>query len=394
MEKKALIILFGGRSMPNILSIIHEKPQLIIPIISEDAQDALPLLEVAVEKLFEKKAFIPKLDKSYVVDAFDWRDVKEKCLNAVINNSNLDWTFNITSATAIMSIGAFEAAKDLLLNGEMVRCWYLNTSRSKVVPLVGDGRDAGIFDINVEDYVTACYCSFGKGKIKDDGIREICQNYWLSFAKKLGKDYKQAELRKEVLKEVGGSPSSKERRTYHLKKLYSNETYELLEAAQELGLLDKLEKNKFLSFSFRLTEPQYSFLNGTWLEVYAWHEAKKIGIFNDVEWGREVTDRSGKSNEFDTAMIYKAQLIAAECKTDGEPFKTEYLYKLETIINALGSNFVSTLFITSASKLHDSYEGFRIRAEGYGIRTISGEELDKLGYFLAEQATKPLRKRI
>ncbi|MBA2288142.1 MAG: DUF1887 family protein [Ktedonobacteraceae bacterium] len=50
---KALLILFGGRSMPNMLTIIHEKPALIVAIVSWDQQNKLPQLTDAITELFK-----------------------------------------------------------------------------------------------------------------------------------------------------------------------------------------------------------------------------------------------------------------------------------------------------------------------------------------------------
>ncbi len=74
--KKALLFLFGGRSMPNVITIIHEKPDLIVPMISQSVQHTVPLLESSTAKLFEKTGHAYELDTSYIVKPFDVEDVK------------------------------------------------------------------------------------------------------------------------------------------------------------------------------------------------------------------------------------------------------------------------------------------------------------------------------
>src|SRR5437868_6701370 len=109
----ALLILFGGRSMPNILTIIHEKPEVIAVIVSQDFTQKLADMRSAIADLFEGTDYKPGIDDSYIVDAFDRENTRKKSLEAVETHPDYNWMFNVTAATTIMSIGAYEAAKEL-----------------------------------------------------------------------------------------------------------------------------------------------------------------------------------------------------------------------------------------------------------------------------------------
>src|SRR5438067_13419367 len=137
------------------------------------------------------------LDTSYIVEPFEVEDVKAKCIKAVKDHPNLDWIFNITSATTLMSIGAYEAAKELRSRGESIRCWYLNTAQTLVVPVLGTGRDDKIFHIEVEQYAAAYDCRFIPGSLEER--RQDTEQKWLPFAKLLGQSPQYLDQLKIVL---------------------------------------------------------------------------------------------------------------------------------------------------------------------------------------------------
>ena len=155
--KKALLILFGGRIMPNVLTILNEEPDLVIPIISIDEEKNFERFEKGIKTLFSEKQrpfdWKKNWDASFKVKAFDLEDIKEKCLQAIHEHPGYEWIFNITSATTIMSMGAYEAAKECIAQAISVSCWYLDTAHTSVVRLIGKERDSSIFDISLDDYV-------------------------------------------------------------------------------------------------------------------------------------------------------------------------------------------------------------------------------------------------
>src|SRR5205823_5141882 len=56
---------------------------------------------------------------------------------------------------------------------------------------------------------------------------------------------------------------------------------------------------------------------GDWLEFYAWQEAINSGFADDshCQWGCSIFDGSVEK-EIDLVLMYKAQLIIAECKAE------------------------------------------------------------------------------
>src|SRR5438132_769306 len=135
--EKALLILFGGRIIPNVLTILHLKPQIIVPIVSEDELKRLDAFKKGVDDLLQKERHScewldSKSGESFVIKAHNHGDIKQICEKVVKENKDYEWTFNITSGTSIMSIGAYEAAQKLKEEGTSISCWYLNTARRRV----------------------------------------------------------------------------------------------------------------------------------------------------------------------------------------------------------------------------------------------------------------------
>lgn len=416
MTKKALLILFGGRPLPNVLTMIHEKPDLIVAIVSKDMQNLLPQLSRTIEELFKGSNKKPELNTDMVVDAFLIRDTQEKCKAIVQYYPGYDWIFNITSATTIMSIGAYEAAKELVIRYPTLKCWYLNSRYSQVVPLIGPGRDSDIFSIAINEYLMAYDCKLGPGNLDDQ--KKYAEDHWLPFTYELVHNLSLIdtlkgftdEIRKKLkelkdLKKQAKIKKSTEAQNSKLISLIFNkddipDIVPLLEKAKEVSLLGELHR-KGNQIYVSLSSIQYNFLNGSWLELYVWDEARKLRIFSDSAWNQKVFDLEKQDtkdnlNELDVTLMYEAQFLAVECKTGKDTFTAETLYKFDSITNALGGDFVSKLLVTSLSvptEGRSSYDHFIDRAEDRGIVVATREDLVNVKNIIEQQARNPKKPR-
>jgi hypothetical protein len=390
--KKALLILFGGRAMPNMLTILHEKPDLIVPIISQDVQDEVPLLKKAVSELFDPSEYEPQWDTSAVVNAFLLEKVEEKCLELVKNHTDFEWIFNVTAATKIMSLGAYAAANKLVSEGKPVRCWYLDTAHGNVVSLIGPKGDSDIFKISVPQYVTSCYCSIADGHFEN--YRITYENNWLPFAQCVGKDPKLTQSLKELLKllarldKEGASklPGRNHPTTYALDQL-TDHFNSLLDLAHQTGVISQLKRENSRC-AFMLDYVQYQFLNGTWLEVYVWDVVRNMGDFDSCLWNKSIQDTHGRTNQFDVALTYYAQLILVECKTGRDAFAAATFHTFESIGNALGNKFATKIIVTGSEPTKDEEQ----RAKSSRIAIIT--DLSNIGLQLLAQATNPDHPRL
>ena len=377
-------MLEAGASIPNILTVIHQQPQLVVAVCSTDSYQDFPKLKEAIKQILPSCS-VESVDP---VDAFDLREITDRCEGILKKYPKGDWVFNITAATTIMSIAAYEVAKK-----HSYTCWYLNTSKARVVTLVGETGDESVFKIGVKQYAIAYNRELILGELEEH--RDQSEKYWLSFAQKLGRNPYYAEILKQVMLEIGrarrGRPSKTEAKDYILTKS-SHETYQMLEEAKHVGLLNTLSKDEFSNISFGLSYLQDKFLNGAWLEAYVYDEARQLNIFDDYQWNQKIKDGDNK-NELDVSMTYKAQLIIAECKTGDEAFTSDTLYQLNAVANMLGNRFVGKILITSLPKKGAS-KVFEAKREGLSIVLATAEDLPNLHQVLEKQAKNPDHPRI
>ncbi len=394
-KKKALLTLFGGRSfLPAALLVIHEKSSIVVAISSEQSYKELPQLQKVIERLqidSDVKSILVTPDG---IDAFDVAKIQAACENMVMEYTDTEWIFDITGGTSLMSIAAYEAAKRQTEKSNVtINCWYLNTSQTRIITLVGNKGRESIFEIDVLQYAIAYNREIIQGDLENH--RAESEAHWLPFAQKLGKNPRYAEILKLVMIAVGkakrGRPSKLEIKDYVLKN-FPPETYSILEEAKEVGLLDELHPDNAANISFRLSYLQDKFLNGAWLEAYVWNEAKQLGIFHDCQWNQKIVDGDNK-NELDVALTYYAQLLIAECKTGEEAFSSETLYQINAVSNMLGNRFVGKLLVTSLPKKHASND-FEAKRKGLSIVLVTAEDLPNIGEILKREALTPTYPRI
>lgn len=389
---KALLILVGGRaSIPNILTIIHLQPQAIIAICSEESHSDFPQLKDAIEKISPSYS----VEELPPVDAFNKEEITIRCEEALRKHPSATWIFNITAATTIMSIAAYEVAKRFQHS-----CWYLNTSQARVVTLSGIQCEESIFYITASQYVTAYYRSLEIGDLEER--RDFCEQRWLAFAQKLGEHPEMAIHLKKIMKAIDKTkikrPRKDEPKQYTLEG-DSKDAYDILESAQQVELLNELSKDD-KHLHFQLTYLQDNFLNGGWLEAYVWDKAQKLHLFDDCQWNKKIVLGNLKK-ELDVVMTYKAQLILVECKTGDETYDTETLNKLEAVANLLGGRFVGKILASSLlspdekdSNKFKGHQEFLAKAKSQCIVVIMGEDLPKIGEILKKEAIKPTYPRI
>lgn len=180
----------------------------------------------------------------------------------------------------------------------------------------------------------------------------------------------------------------------------SDETYALLKEASNVNLLHKFSRDENYIY-FEISYVELSFLDGAWLEVYVWDEARNLKKFSDCQWNQRIVDNKklddiDSKNELYASMIYKAQLIIAECKTGTDDLlDSDNIYKLDAVAGILGGKFVSKIFITSSPVPDETnrerlrqYEKFREKAEDHGVEVVTRESLPYIGAILEKQTKK------
>ncbi|GEM_PF-3937723 len=151
MSELALLILVGGRQTPNFYTAQFLQPDVIVPIASHEAiNEKFPFSWAKTEPVIKQNCKKTTIAEPKIVDAFNLAGIKEKCLEAINNTkyANYEWVFNVTCATTVMSIAAYEIAKEKGFD-----CWYLATNNNHVETLTGKPPEGELYRISIENYV-------------------------------------------------------------------------------------------------------------------------------------------------------------------------------------------------------------------------------------------------
>ena len=431
---KALLILFGGRIIPNVLTILHEKPQLIVPIVSGDKYELIRLdnFKKGVDDLLLKEGYDYKwLDSqdanTFRISPFNKQNIKQVCEDVVKGNQYCEdvvkgrqayeWIFNITSGTSIMSIGAYEAAKELKAQDIPVQCWYLNTASTRVEVLLEEERDRSLdkslFTISIDEYAIV-HNKVLRVNMKEDKLPP--EEKRLAFAQFLIRShtYIRALSTMLVMKNQGNpsvlfqiSQSNRKQEYYRCTRVLSIDEKEVLKMAEKCDLISNLTSEK-TSLSFEISSHQFQFLNGGWLELYVCNEVsniKKDGqpLFQDVQRNRLVHNKTEQDfnqqgeNELDVSMMYNAQLFIIECKAGNDAKESKTIFTLDSVANAFGGGFVGKYLVTGLSKNEldrPDNKNFRERLDARRIKLITWDDLTNLEAIFKGEATDPTYQRI
>ncbi|KAF0250375.1 MAG: hypothetical protein FD167_219 [bacterium] len=392
MIKKALLILIGGRQTPNLLTVQHLKPDIIVPIASHEAlnpNDAWDKIKPSLEQLCTTGI----IEAPYEINAFELSEIKKACQTAFNKYPDADWFFNITCASTIMSIGAYEVGKE-----KNASIWYLDTINRKVVVLQNKQPIGSPYNISVENYL--------KLYVPKINLSNEPSSLLIEFAQVLSKNCSSAMHFRDSLKNA--TVTQKTQTTKNLLIQSRAEWVEkILHQAKQSQLILSYTKHPDSYFSCEVQDDRFlNFMDGKWLELYVWESARLAGCFDDYRWDVNLSletttsSSSNQSNQIDFAATYLGSLLIAECKTDKNPFekpaKNGYLDKLSSIARRIGGNYVGTMFICSQSSTEDqkqAYQNFSEQAKERRIVVVTGDQLINLSTILKNEVLRPSYNR-
>jgi hypothetical protein len=407
-KKKALLLLVGGRPLPNMLTVIQERPEIVLGIVSQDEKWKMEELRKAITIYSGLSGYKPEIIDSRVVDAFQLEEIKNACIFAMKEHTDCDWIFNITAATKIMCIAAYEVAKAFSSQNHSIQCWYLDTQHSRVVSIVGEARESGIFKVTMDEYAAACNCEVSGKDLEflEKKQRQFCQDNWVPFVEFLVQNSVYIDALKRLIQIFNAKnrrkPSKGKIETYPI-NIPVAQAYPFLEIAEQTYLIQKLDREHA---TFSLDDVQARFFEGAWLELYVWSEAQKLQYFDYCEWNQKLLlgnrpKEKDPDNELDVTLLYNAQLIVIECKARQASFEPSYLSALASAVHPLGENAVSKIFVTSQpvpsgtdKNINEKYDRFKEKAQDKRIRVVSREELPNIGQIISQQIKRPTYARI
>jgi hypothetical protein len=373
----ALLILIGGRQTPNVLSAQFLRPDIIAPIASREAMRPGEAWE-KVRRVLEQLS--PRVLDPHTVDAFDLNDIREQCAAAIGRFPDARWVCNITCATTIMSIGAYEVGR--MRNASV---WYFDTAGRRVVTLAGQPPDGDPYRLSVENYL----------QIYNRAAQPTPPPpvSWVALARQMAQAPDEAIEFREILRRANADARFTQPRRLAVLSLTPT-MVQWCEQAQAAGFISAIHQHSNHHEILQADGAFWDFVNGAWLEIYAWDAAQRAGCFDDCRPGIEIPAQGGLSpmNQIDLAATHAASLLIAECKTEARPFRTEHLDQLRAITSMIGGSFVGALFITARSQHKadaQALAAFRAQAHARQIVVVTGDQLNQLPDILTREATRP-----
>ncbi len=378
--KKGLVILVGGRGITNVLAVQNLRPDIIVPIASQESLkpgEAWSQMEGVLRRLCPTG-----LREPIPVNGFSLEEVKTACEEALNGCSDTEWFFNLTPATKIMSFGAYEVARI-----HSASAWYLDSDSGRTIVLCGNGPDGNLYKLSVADYLA----SYGRAITAVGQIPPKPE--LIDLACKLAQKPDDAMKFRDTLRNSGFNQVK--RHQARQGRLNSQARYlpDMCKAAKHAGLLTDW---RYVSGAIELSVTGcdlWQFFDGLWLEIYAYEAAKQAGCFEDVQYSLTTPGEHGE-NQIDLLATRNGVMLIAECKTEKE-FRPEHLDKLTAIASLIGDDYVGRLFISSRAvvaedtALSASFEEFCEQAQSRRIVVVKGDELEDLANILRKEAMKP-----
>ncbi|GHO49665.1 Card1-like endonuclease domain-containing protein [Ktedonospora formicarum] len=384
-KKKALLIIAGGRALPDAIAFFYVKPEIVVYIKSEEGWD----FEKGFIDVVESSSICKECQPISDINAYSLAAGQKACEQAIQLYPEADWTITIGAGPKVTGIAAYEFAKQ-----RNIPCLYISTLYDKLVSVERDvivEAPAETFHPNVEMYMKLYHRTCSPHHMeKIPKYRSLVES-WSHIANELALSKYTADFTVVMHdKKVGeiGFISDPDLAASPLLELLSN-TYKLI----------KLDTDATGSITCQFTSPAAAQFLGTgdWLELYAWNEVPTIvdgkRFVDDHQRAWYVSDGQAKK-ELDLLIMYKAQIIIGECKTGKGAFGSNHIDKLHSISHWLGGRAVTKLLITDQPKSRRSYQSLKDLAHQLGVVIITREDLPQLRDVLKRQIERPTFPRI
>src|SRR5438270_382531 len=122
---KALLMLSGGRSLPDLLVLKYLHPDIAINITTiQGRPNALYFQQ------FSQTHFGLAMEVPPAINAFNEQEIKNACTAALQRFPNAKWTMHITTSPKVVGIYAHDIAREC-----SIPCWFLDTEGKQVISL-------------------------------------------------------------------------------------------------------------------------------------------------------------------------------------------------------------------------------------------------------------------
>lgn len=395
MTQRVSVLVLGGRLMPNWLGILALRPNAVEFVVSSDTPGRYDeACQVLTQLADLNVACEPKL-----ASAYSFVETRNACLAIAQAHPGAELIFDVTSAPKVMGFGAYEVARFLLQ-----RAIVVDTANGRIINLTQPSDELVGIKVPLEQYL-ACY---GRRPVRTFSFERlsVSQENAIAATRYLVEAGPPAV---EVMSRLRSWNQGKGKRTIPFRKTQPIlvEQLAVLRQLEVFGLISNLRQQDEGRVSYTLlNDADANYLNGTWLEVYVWDQARQCvdeegaAFFDECDFSFEIPS-DGARKEIDCGCMYRGQLIHCSCKTESSPFRTVYLDKLRAVSALIGGHFTSRLFVTNAfppSEMergaYGDYQRFLAQAKDRETVVVTGRELQRIAEILKREATRPTYPRI
>lgn len=349
---RVMVALASGQRMQNVIPVFQrglefEKVYLIRSADADQPGSAFARAVSDVKETLESLASVKVEMSDPAVGAYAVEDTRRVTAGIIQKETPAEVVVNFTGGTKCMSIGAFLAARE---GG--ATSLYVDTADEKLVwfPPNGEVREEP-FDLRGRLTVPVQLSSNGRRIDEQRTRRQALPAPAYQLARELLGLWPQCV---PTLDEFGRAISQGQKR--------------LSNTGLDVQVTELLRKYRFIGAvadgSWEITPQGRAVLTGKWLEALVYVLLEGSGYFDDVMVN---VCLSGFENELDVVVARNGQLAVIECKS-GDLGGMTTLNKLQAIRTTLGI-FARGFFVTSRT-VDQVDNSFRVRASGYGIRSI------------------------
>jgi len=309
---KTQLCLLSGELMPNVIGVLHERPERVIPVVTSQSARQVEHLEAALRAA----GCVASLQDPVTVLPYDLADCGKAIGNAVslINDLTINWT----GGTKIMSYAARRIAET-----KPARAIYVNTTdrelliedNSQASPVRSELLDSARLGINNLVHILAaghkveCGSSLAEFRtahtpapeLQTAAVRIVDSPnfYWPDLFR---------------LSEAVDKPVTP--RKLPLEFIHVLEAAKIIQKAGQPG--DYILNNESLGRPFHRNttqEENSKFIRGGYLEVFLWSQLKSRGAFDDVAWHVRLNPgQRGRGAELDVAVASDGRFVIVESK--------------------------------------------------------------------------------
>lgn len=308
------ICLLSGELMPNVIGVLHERPDAVVPVVTQESLPQVERLEASL-----RAANCPStIMEPVMVLPYDLED----CVQSIekVCRSGGETTINWTGGTKIMSYAARVVAEGPL---EKLRAIYVNTAGRQL--LVEDVPRSRVARAEILDSATLGLNSL---------VHILAAGHTVEGSETLSAFREAHTPAAELIAAAEAIVDARESEWNDLFKLSAAENApyrpryiapQFLKILQAAKIVEPASQagsfflgSESITIPFHRSSPQAEnskFIRGGYLEIFLCSQLKDRGAFDDVAWHVTLNaGQQGRGTEFDVTVASEGRFLIIESK--------------------------------------------------------------------------------